>query len=157
MSDRVGFAKPMDEVGMIFQPGILSMAWGSVVRQIAAGLDITLDEPLTEEVDRRPAARDTESVGGEVKQGTMGAVKFAVVGKVDGTPRVVLEHHTRTDPEQVPEWDTPRPGGARRGETPRPARDGCCRSRIPGAPVMQVDFTQRGDGGARGVSDMPAT
>src|SRR3954454_18968709 len=67
MNDIFGSGRPMDEVGMIFQPGILSMAWGSVVRQLAAALDITLDEPLTEEVDRRPAERDTESVSGEVK------------------------------------------------------------------------------------------
>ncbi len=59
MNDIFGFGKPMDEVGMIFHPGILTMAWGSVVRQIAAGLDVTLDEPLTEEVDRRAAEWDT--------------------------------------------------------------------------------------------------
>jgi hypothetical protein len=146
MNDLFGFGRPMDEVGMIFQPGILSMAWGSVVRQIAAGLDITLDEPLTEEVDRRPAERDTESVSGEVKQGTMGAVKFAVVGKVDGTPRVVLEHITRTDPEQVPEWETPPPGG-----------DGCYRIRITGEPMMQVDFTHHGEHGDHNVSGMITT
>ena len=46
MNDIFGFGKPMDEVGMIFQPGILTMAWGSVVRQIAAGLDVTLDEQI---------------------------------------------------------------------------------------------------------------
>ena len=65
MNDLFGFGKPMDEVGMIFHPGILTMAWGSVVRQIAAGLDITLDEPLTEEVDRREAEWDTDNVSGE--------------------------------------------------------------------------------------------
>src|SRR5215212_1676834 len=70
MNDLFGFGKPMDEVGMIFQPGILTMAWGSVVRQLAAGLDITLDEPLTEEVDRRAAERDAESVSGDVAEGT---------------------------------------------------------------------------------------
>src|SRR3954466_16240270 len=146
MNDIFGFGKPMDEVGMIFQPGILTMAWGSVVRQIAAGLDITLDEPLTEEVDRRPAERDTESVSGEVKHGTMGAVAFAVVGKVDGTPRVVLEHITRTDPEQVPEGETPPPGGA-----------GCSRIRITGEPMMQVDFTHHGEHGDHNVSGMIVT
>src|SRR3954464_7233523 len=146
MSDRVGFAKPMDEVGMIFQPGILSMAWGSVVRQIAAGLDIILDEPLTEEVDRRAADRDTESVSGEVKQGTMGAVKFAVVGKVGGVPRVVLEHITRTDPDQVPEWEKP-PAGA----------DGCYRIKTTGEPMMNVDFTHHGEHGDHNVSGMITT
>src|SRR6478672_1720751 len=84
MNDLFGFGKPMDEVGFLFAPGILSMAWGSVVRQLAAGLGIVLDEPLTEEVDRRPAERDTESVSGDVKAGTMGAVRFQIIGKVDG-------------------------------------------------------------------------
>src|SRR3954453_5973709 len=146
MSDLFGFGSPMDEVGMIFQPGILSMAWGSVVRQLAAGLDVTLDEPLTEEVDRRPAERDADNVSGEVKQGTMGAVKFAVVGKVDGVPRIVLEHITRTDPEQVPE-----------GETPPAVPHGCYRIRIPGEPMMQVDFTHHGEHGDHNVSGTLAT
>lgn len=146
MNDLFGFGKPMDEVGMIFSPGILSMAWGSVVRQIAAGLDITLDEPLTEEVDRRPAEWDTPSVSGDVAKGTMGAVRFQVIGKVDGTPRVVLEHITRTDPEQVPEWERP-PEGA----------DGCYRVRITGEPVMQVDFVHHGEHGDHNVSGMITT
>jgi 4-hydroxy-tetrahydrodipicolinate reductase len=146
MNEMFGFGKPMDEVGMIFQPGILGMAWGSVVRQIAAGLGVTLDEPLTEEVDRRPADWDTDSVSGAVKKGTMGAVKFAVVGKVNGVPRVVLEHITRTDPEQVPEWETP-PQGA----------DGCYRIKITGEPMMQVDFTHHGAHGDHNVSGMITT
>ena len=112
---------------MIFQPGILTMAWGSVVRQIAAGLDITLDEPLTEEVDRRPAERDTESVSGEVKRGDDGRGQVRRwSARSTASPRVVLEHVTRTDPEQVPEWEQPPPGG-----------DGCYRVRITGEPMMQ--------------------
>src|SRR3954451_25413604 len=146
MNQIFGFGRPMDQVGMIFQPGILSMAWGSVVRQIAAGLDIALDEPLTEQVDRRPAERETDSVSGEVKKGTMGAVKFAVVGKVDGVPRVVLEHITRTDPGQVPEWEKPPEGS-----------DGCYRIRITGEPMMQVDFTHHGEHGDHNVSGMITT
>jgi 4-hydroxy-tetrahydrodipicolinate reductase len=146
MNDLFGFGKPMDEVGAIFAPGILQMAWGSVVRQIAAALDITLDEPLTEDVDRRPAEWDTDSVSGDVKVGTMGAVRFQVIGKVDGVPRVVLEHITRTDPEQVPEWEKP-PAGA----------DGCYRIKITGEPMMQVDFTHHGEHGDHNVSGMITT
>lgn len=146
MGDLFGFGRPMDEVGMIFAPGILGMAWGSVVRQIAAGLDITLDEPLTEEVDRREAEWDTDSVSGDVKKGTMGAVRFQVVGKVDGVPRVVLEHITRTDPEQVPEWEKPPPGA-----------DGCYRIKITGEPMMNVDFTHHGEHGDHNVSGMITT
>ena len=41
MSDIYGFGKPMDDVAMLWQPGILTTAWGPVVRQIAAGLDLS--------------------------------------------------------------------------------------------------------------------
>ena len=53
MFDVMGFGKPLDEIPMLLQTGVLSLAWGSVVRQLAAGLGISLDE-----VDRglRPRA-----------------------------------------------------------------------------------------------------
>jgi 4-hydroxy-tetrahydrodipicolinate reductase len=34
----MGFGRPLDEIPMILQPGVLTMAWGSVVRQLAAAL-----------------------------------------------------------------------------------------------------------------------
>ncbi|MDN5895596.1 MAG: diacylglycerol kinase, partial [Nocardioides sp.] len=84
MQDLFGFGKPVDEEGMLWQPGILSMGWGSVVRQIAAGLGLTLDEPLVESVDRRPAEVDTKTVAVGIAGGTMGAVKLQVIGRVAG-------------------------------------------------------------------------
>ena len=69
MRDIFGFGKPLEEKPMLWEPGILTMAWGSVVRQIAAGLGITLDEPLTEKVDRRPAERDVETVSVDIPAG----------------------------------------------------------------------------------------
>ena len=85
-------------------------------------------------------------MSGDVAKGTMGAVKFAVVGKVDGVPRVVLEHITRTDPEQVPEWEKPPEGS-----------DGCYRIKITGEPMMNVDFTHHGEHGDHNVSGMITT
>ena len=145
MGDIFGFGKPMDDRAMLWEPGILTMAWGSVVRQIAAGLDVTLDEPLTEEVDRRPAERDVKTYSVDIAEGTMGAVRFQVVGKVDGVPRVVLEHVTRTAEDQVPEWPTPPEGG------------GCYRIKITGEPMMQVDFIHHGEHGDHNVSGMITT
>ena len=145
MNDLFGFGKPMDRPGFLFAPGVLNMAWGGVVRQLAAGLGITLDEPLTEEVDRRPAERDVQSVSGEVKAGTMGAVRFQVIGKVDGVPRIVLDHVTRTAPDQVPQWPTPTEG------------DGCYRVVIKGEPAMQCEFTHHGEHGDHNVSGMIVT
>ena len=92
MRDIFGFGGPLDDVPMLFQPGILSMAWGSVVRQIAAGLDLTLDEPLVENVERVAWDRDVATASVEIPAGTAAAVRFEVVGTVDGVPRVVLEH-----------------------------------------------------------------
>src|SRR6202035_1650807 len=43
MFDVMGFGKPLDEVPMLLQPGLLSIAWGAAIRQLAAGLGIELD------------------------------------------------------------------------------------------------------------------
>ncbi len=145
MSELFGFGKPMDFKAMLWEPGILTMAWGSVVRQVAAGLDIVLDEPLTEEVDRRAAEVDTKSVSGDIEAGTMAAVRFQVIGKVDGVARVVLEHVTRTAEDQAPEWPLPAEGG------------GCYRVVVQGEPFMKLDFTHHGEHGDHNVSGMIVT
>ena len=145
MNDMFGFGQPLDFKAMLWEPGILGMAWGSCVRLVAAGLGVTLDEPLTEEVDRRPAERDVSTNSVEVKEGTMGAVRFKVVGKVDGVPRITLEHITRTAADQVPEWETP------------PEGDGCYRVEITGEPYMRADFTHHGEHGDHNVSGMITT
>jgi len=145
MREIFGFGQPMDDIKMLWQPGVLSLAWGSVVRQIAAGLGITLDEPLIEKVERRPADRDVSTVSVDIAAGTMGAVRFEVIGTVDGIPRVVLEHVTRTDPAQCPDWAQPHDG------------DGCYRIQITGEPMMQVDFSHHGEHGDHNVSGMIVT
>jgi hypothetical protein len=135
----------LEETPLIFQPGILSMAWGSVVRQIAATLDVTLDEPLVERVERVPADRDVDTVSVQIPAGTQGAVRFEVVGQVDGVPRVVLEHVTRTSPEQMPEWPQP------------PEGDGCYRVRISGEPQLVLDLVHHGENGDHNDSGMITT
>ena len=145
MRDIFGFGGPLDDVPMLFQPGILSMAWGSVVRQIAAGLDLTLDEPLVEEVERVAWDRDLDTASVRIPAGTTAAVRFEVAGTVDGVPRVVLEHVTRTHPDQMPEW-------------PRPASgDGCYRVQVTGEPVMTVELAHHGEHGDHNVSGMITT
>ncbi|MEU2001509.1 diacylglycerol kinase [Rhodococcus sp. NPDC019627] len=145
MRDIFGFGKPLDETPMLFQPGVLSLAWGSVVRQIAAGLDITLDEPLVEKVARIPADRDLDVVSCLIPAGTTAAVRFEVIGTVDGVPRVALEHITRTHPDQMPEWPKPNRG------------DGCYRIDITGEPMMSVEFNHNGENGDHNVSGMIVT
>ena len=145
MNDIYGFGKPMDHRAMLWEPGILSTAWGPVVRLIAEGLGVTLDEPLLEEVDRRPAERDVKTYSVDIAEGTMGAVRFKVVGTVDGVPRITLDHVTRTAEDQVPEWPTPAEGG------------GCYRIAITGEPTMQLDLVHHGESGDHNVSGMITT
>lgn len=60
MFDVMGFGGSLDETPMLLQPGVLSLAWGSVVRQLAAGLGIELDE-VNETHVRVPAPRHSTS------------------------------------------------------------------------------------------------
>lgn len=145
MRDIFGFGGSLEDTPLLWQPSVLSMGWGSVVRQIAAGLGLTLDEPLVETVDRRPAEFDVSTVSVDVPAGSMGAVRFQVIGRVDGVDRVVLEHITRTHPDQVPEWPKP------------PEGDGCYRVEIFGEPMMKLDFTHHGEFGDHNVSGMITT
>jgi 2,4-diaminopentanoate dehydrogenase len=144
-NELFGFGKPVDDVPMLFAGGILPLAWGSVVRIIAAGLELTLDEPLEETVEFAEAERDYETVSGPVPKGTRCGVRFQVTGKVGGTPRVILDHVTRTHPEQRPDWPQPNTG------------DGCYRVEITGEPMMTVDFTHKGEHGDHNVSGMITT
>jgi 4-hydroxy-tetrahydrodipicolinate reductase len=116
MFDVMGFGKPIDEIPMLLQPGVLSLAWGSVVRQLAAGLGISLDE-VTEMYVREPAPDDFDIAAGHIPKGSAAALRFEVRGMVDGRPAVVLEHITRLREDLCPNWPQPaQPGGSYRVE-----------------------------------------
>jgi hypothetical protein len=145
MRDIYGFGKPMEHVAMLWQQGILTTAWGPVVRHIAAGLDLELDAELEEIVERVPSEVDLSTASVDIAAGTMGAVRFQVVGKVDGVPRVILDHVTRTSVDQMPQWPQPPEGG------------GCYRVEVEGEPMMVVDFVHHGENGDHNVSGMVTT
>lgn len=132
MFDVMGFGKSLDDLPMLLQPGVLSLAWGSVVRQLAAGLGIELDE-VTETHVRIPAPEDFEIASGHIAKGTTAAMRFEVRGMVGGHPAVVLEHITRLRDDLCPEWPQPaQEGGSYRVEVtgePSYALDLCLSSR----------------------------
>lgn len=116
MFDVMGFGKPMDQIPMLLQPGVLSLAWGSVVRQLAAGLGISLDG-VEEMYVREPAPEAFNIASGHIPKGSAAALRFEVLGLVDGVPAVVLEHVTRLRADLCPEWPQPaQPGGSYRIE-----------------------------------------
>ena len=132
MFDVMGFGKPIDEIPMLLQPGVLSMAWGSVVRQLAAGLGISLDT-VEEMYVREPAPEDFDISAGHIPTGSAAALRFEVLGLVEGDPVVVLEHVTRLRDDLCPDWPQPaQPGGSYRIEItgePSYAVDVCLSSR----------------------------
>jgi hypothetical protein len=116
MFDIMGFGKPLEEIPILLQPTVLTMAWGSVVRQIAAGLGIALDE-IVEVYYREPAPEDFEIASGHIAKGTVAALRFEVRGLVDERPAVVLEHVTRLRDDLCRDWPQPaQPGGSYRVE-----------------------------------------
>jgi 4-hydroxy-tetrahydrodipicolinate reductase len=116
MFDVMGFGKALDDIPMLLQPGVLSLAWGSVVRQLAAGLGIELEQ-VTERYERIPAPEDFDIASGHIPEGSAAALRFEVLGIVDGEPAVVLEHVTRLREDLCPDWPQPaQPGGSYRIE-----------------------------------------
>ncbi len=131
----MGFGRSLDEVPMLLQPGILGIAWGTAIRQLAAGLGIEIDE-ITESYQREPAPEDFDIAVGRVRQGTMAALQFEIRGMSNGLPAVVIEHITRLRPDLRPDWAQPASGG------------GSYRIEITGEPSYAVDIvpsSRKGD------------
>ena len=131
----MGFGRPLDEVPMLLQPGILSIAWGTAIRQLAAGLGIEIDE-ITDSCQREPAPEDFDIAVGNVAKGTMAALQFEIRGMAGGHPAIVVEHITRLRPDLRPDWPQPASGG------------GSYRVEIIGEPSYAVDIvpsSRKGD------------
>ena len=140
----MGFGKPLDEIPMLLQPGVLSLAWGSVVRQLAAGLGISLDE-VSETYVREPAPEDFDIASGHIEKGSAAALRFEVRGMVDGKAAVVLEHVTRLRNDLCPDW-------------PQPAQEGgSYRIEITGEPSYAIDVCLSSPNGDHNHAGLVAT
>jgi hypothetical protein len=116
MFDVMGFGKPLDETPLQLQPGLLAMAWGSSIRQLAAGLGIEVDE-ITEAYEREPAPEAFDVAAGHIPKGGQAAVRFEICGMAKAHPAIVIEHVTRLREDLRPDWPQPaQPGGSYRVE-----------------------------------------
>jgi len=141
--DIMGFGQSLDEVPFILSPGILTTAWGSVVRQIAAGLDVELD--AVEEWHERAGAPDAFDVAaGRVEAGTTAAMHFEVRGMKVGRPVIVLEHVTRLRDDLAPDW-------------PQPTGQGGYRVVLTGEPNYTLDMQMLGSDGDHNTAGLKAT
>ncbi|MGV0607335.1 NAD(P)H-dependent amine dehydrogenase family protein [Mycolicibacterium sp. XJ1904] len=116
MFDVMGFGNEIGDLPMLYQPGVLSIAWGTAIRQLAAGLGIEVDE-IKDSVEQEPAPEDFDVAVGTIKKGTVAAVRFLIEGMVKGRPAIVVEHVTRLRGDLRPDWAQPaQPGGSYRVE-----------------------------------------
>ena len=142
--DIMGFGRPMDEVPMILRPGVMTMAWGSVVRQLAAGLEVELDGDLVEWYERVPAPETFVIDAGTIEAGTAAGLHFELRGIRNGRAVIVLEHVTRLRDDLAPDW-------------PQPAGQGCYRVVLTGEPTYTVDMQLMGRDGDHNTGGLKAT
>ncbi len=123
----IGFGQPMDEVPVMLDPNVLIGIWGGMIRVLADGLGLVVDD-VTTVVERFPLEQTVEVPGmGTFEAGTQGAFRFEVRGIIAGAPRIVMEHVTRIVAGTSPELPSA-PNG----------RLGCHRVIISGQPSLTV-------------------
>ncbi len=141
--DTMGFGTELDFSPLLLTPGVLTFAWGGVVKQIAAGLGVEVEE-IREVVEKFPSPRDLDLGFGSVKAGTMGGVRFEVQGIVGGEPRIVLEHVTRLADDFAPEW-------------PQPVGHSGYRIIVSGSPTYTLDLQMMGEDGDHNTAGLIGT
>ena len=131
--DIFGFGQPIDTVPPIVDPNGLKGNWGGVISSIADQLGLTLDSIETD-FELWPAESGFDYQGRRIEAGTIAAMRFEILGMVDGVARVAVEHVTRTLPEQAPNWNRALQGDAYRVV-------------IEGSPRLECEFqfTEGGD------------
>jgi 2,4-diaminopentanoate dehydrogenase len=141
--DTMGFGKPLDDTPLLLIPGVLSFAWGGVVKVLAAGLGVEIDE-LREVHERKPADRTLDLGFGVVEAGTTAAMRFEIQGIVDGKPKIIVEHVTRLADDLAPEW-------------PQPVGHSGYRVVVTGNPSYTCDVQMMGDDGDHNTGGLVGT
>jgi hypothetical protein len=138
--DIMGFGHPLDATPMLLVPGVLALAWGSVVRQLAAGLGVELDG-VEETASRLPAPETFDIAAGRIEAGTAAALRFEVRGMRAGRAVCVLEHVTRLRGDLGPDW--PHGSGYR--------------VEVTGEPNYTLDLSLRASNGDHNTAGLKAT
>jgi 4-hydroxy-tetrahydrodipicolinate reductase len=141
--DTMGFGHELDHTPLLLIPGVLTFAWGGVVKQVAAALGAEITE-IKEVVEKLPATRDLDLGFGVVREGTMGALRFEVQGYVGDTQRIVLEHVTRLADDMAPHW-------------PQPVGHSGYRVIVSGSPTYTLDMQMMGADGDHNTAGLVGT
>ncbi len=142
----IGFGGPMENTPPMLLDFSLDMVWGPMVRVIADGLGVELQE-VRVAVEKRPLEETVEVEGmGRFEAGTMGAFRFEVQGIVQDRALIVMEHVTRIHDACAPDWPYP------------PEGQGAHRVTITGRPNLTVTVhgNEAGEPGAAGGGNATA-
>ncbi len=143
MFEVFGFGQAPEHRPIMALPGVQAGTWGPVVRMVAAALDVELDE-VRETYEQEPTPRRLEVASGVVEPGTVGAIRMATIGVVDGREAIVVEHVNRMAPDIAPHW-------------PTAPRDGTYRVVVDGDPELRCDLTIGADEATASADGMVAT
>ena len=141
--ETMGFGKALDSTPLLLIPGVLSFAWGGVVKVIAAGLGVEIEE-LQEVHERQPAEKDIDLGFGVVERGTTAAMRFELKGIVGGEPKIIVEHVTRLADDLAPEW-------------PQPVGHSGYRVIVSGNPTYTCDVQMMGNDGDHNTAGLVGT
>ena len=117
MFDVMGFGKPLDEVPMLFQPGVLGHRVGNVDPAAGGRAGHRGRRDHRKLSNASPPPRRSTSPPAMSPKGSVAALRFEIRGMVDGQPAIVVEHVTRLREDLRPDWPQPaQPGGSYRVE-----------------------------------------
>jgi hypothetical protein len=123
-----GFGQPIDARPPIVDPAGMA-PWAGVVRSIAEQLGVTLDSVETG-YELWPAATAFDYQGRRIEAGTIAGFRFEIAGVVGGETKVAVEHVTRTQEDQAPDW-------------PRGLAGDAYRIVLDGSPRLDCEFNFR--------------
>jgi 4-hydroxy-tetrahydrodipicolinate reductase len=103
MFEVMGFGKAEVSQSLLLSPGSTTLAWGPVLHLVASAIGLQLDE-VRERHEVLRADEDIQIASGTVAKGTISAMRFEIVGVIDGEERIVVEHVTRLRDGDAPGW-----------------------------------------------------
>jgi 4-hydroxy-tetrahydrodipicolinate reductase len=117
--NNVGFGAPADDPEQERRLELGCRVFGDGVHLMADAMGIELDS-VDFECELGACTEDVDLGWFRLPAGSVGAAKFAYVGKVDGVPRVELGLEWQMTPKTEPHWDV----------------EGCYVTRIDGDPII---------------------
>lgn len=102
MFDVMAFGKPPGTPTPLGSE-VMIAAYGASLKLVGEGLGVAVDDVrFLHEVE--VAKESFEVAAGRIEKGTVAAIRYAFEGFVAGEPRISIEHVTRLDPDQAPQW-----------------------------------------------------